>query len=431
MNVCPDCFAVKGLQRRIIEIRKDYDAGRCDFHPTKKGVPIEGVAQVVDPVFRDNYGGAIPDFRSPGPRGDDLEEVLGDLTQAEDDAIIDALRDALIEADDYWPGDGEEPFYDDDYKYYRDRHHLGETTRLWREFRRGLMHGQRFFNSEAKALLTRIFRDVHHQRDAAKQGPVYLVRPGEPQSMVFRARITQDEGERDRIEKRLAEELGPPPERKRKAGRLNPAGVIAFYAAFDLDTCVAELRPSVGAVVMAAEFAIGEPICVLDMTRFDAQPKAEDLYAKNARERAAQWSFMQSFMNEIAQPISPGDEHLDYLPTQAVAEYLNKHHTFTFEGRERTIDAIIYRSAQHPEGKNIVLLGESAVVGPPPGAPAQQADPDDLWPSLKFASRRKTVARVVPKPETVVKLAVSGASFTTTRHFDLDDPLGDHEDDWR
>ena len=51
-----------------------------------------------------------------------------------------------------------------------------------------------------------------------------------------------------------------------------------------------------------------------------------------------------------------------YLPTQAVAEYLNKHHRFTFAGQDRIIDGVIYRSAQHPEGKNIVLLGEAAVV---------------------------------------------------------------------
>ena len=38
MLVCPDCFDEKGLQRRIEEIRPQFDEGKCDHHETKKGV---------------------------------------------------------------------------------------------------------------------------------------------------------------------------------------------------------------------------------------------------------------------------------------------------------------------------------------------------------------------------------------------------------
>ena len=56
MNVCPDCFEASGLRRRISEIRKEHDVGRCDFHPSKKGVPLEAVAEIVDPVIRNRAG---------------------------------------------------------------------------------------------------------------------------------------------------------------------------------------------------------------------------------------------------------------------------------------------------------------------------------------------------------------------------------------
>lgn len=423
MNVCPECFAVRGLQRRITEIRKDHDVGRCDFHATRKGVPVEAVAGIVDAVFRDNYGGSPYDPYSVGPRGDELTEVIQDLTGADDWSVVEALRDALIDADDYWPGDGEEAFYNEEYRYYGDVRNaaLEEPARLWRDFRRSLVHGQRFFNTEARDLLAEIFQDVHLQRDHHRKGPVYLISPGEPQGRFFRARVAGDSALRDRIRNNLAGELGPPPERKRRAGRLNPAGIVAFYAAFDLETCVAELRPAVGSIVAAAEFAITAPICVLDTTLFEAKPKEPDLYARNAQARAAQWQFMQSFMLEIAQPISPGDEHLDYLPTQAVAEYLNKHHRFTFADEKRTIDAVIYRSAQHPEGKNIVLLGEAAVVGPKPGELPEADQDDDDWPSITFATKRRPQARIVPVEGSLVKHRVSGASFPTAPFYDAGD----------
>ncbi len=423
MNVCPDCFAVKGLKRRIIEIRKDQDVGRCDFHPTKKGVSIEAVAEIVDLVFRDNYGGGPHDPYSIGPAGEELVDVVQDLAQPDDWTIVEALRDALIDGDNYWPPDGEEAFYDEEYRYHADiwTAALEAPARLWRDFRRSLLHGQRFFNIGARDQLVEIFQDVHQQRDHHKQGPVYLIAPGEAQSRFFRARVANDVEQRQKIAANIAADLGPPPERKRRAGRLNPAGVIGFYGAFDLETCVAELRPAVGAIVVAAEFAITEPICVLDTTLFEAKAKEADLYAKNAQARAAQWNFMQSFMLEIAQPISPGDEHLDYLPTQAVAEYLNKHHRFSFAGEERTIDAIIYRSAQHPEGKNIVLLGEAALVGSAPGAGPDPVDEFDDWPSLTFSSPTKPKVRIVPVTDSLVKHKVSGASFPTQPYLDAGD----------
>lgn len=71
---------------------------------------------------------------------------------------------------------------------------------------------------------------------------------------------------------------------------------------------------------------------------------------------------MRNFMDEIAKPILPGDEHLDYVPTQAVAEYLAHHHNFDLNGINRRIDAIIFRSAQTGRGKNIALIGPAALV---------------------------------------------------------------------
>ena len=381
MHVCPDCFSARGLQKSMEAIRPAFPDGvACDFHPRKKGIPIEAVASIVDPVFRENYvGGPHDDYFDlyVDTTGSDLADTLLDLTGADDTDVVDGLIGALIAADNYWPPRGEDAFYDTDYRYSQEEIGLGEHNRLWATFKTSLMHQRRFFNANAEELLGRIFEGVHQQRDQNSSGPVYIISPGEPGSSFLRARVANTPAKRQEIEGDIAGKLGPPPERLRKAGRLNPSGISAFYAAYDADTCIAELRPSVGELVAVAEFHITEPICVLDTTLFGARPKAYDPFANQARNRAAQWLFMAGFMQEIARPILPDDVHMDYVPTQAVAEFLSNRE-FEFAGSTRTVDAIIYGSAQHPGGRNIVLLGSAAVVGQPEaeGPPTMISDPD-------------------------------------------------------
>jgi hypothetical protein len=417
MNVCPDCFEQPGLGRRIASVRPKFSEGPCDFHSNRKGVPIKAVAEIVDPVFRELYAGG-PDEGNVWveDRGNLLVDVLLNMTGADDDAVIDALVEALVEGDHYWPPDGEEAFYDDEYRYFLLPGDLGHHGQSWTDFRRSLMFEQRFFNPDAEPWLTDIFTGVQQQRNAAGQGPVYMIEPSDDQARFFRARIANTRDAAGRILDDLASQLGPPPEQLRRAGRLNPAGILAFYAAFDLATCVAELRPSVGGGVAAAQFQITQPICVLDMTRFAEGPQAPNLFAPKALERGRQWRFMQMFMDEIAKPVFPSDEHLEYLPTQAVAEFLHKRFSVHLSGQQRSIDAIVFRSAQRPGGKNIVLLGDAAVVGEQDGGkrPVAVNDGPDSWFDRELAqAKANRPARILPIPETGIWQRVSGAEFQT------------------
>jgi RES domain len=432
MLVCPECFGHAGLRKRIVDARRTESPGPCNFHPRRKGISIETLAYIVDPVFRENFGGGIPDTFHP--RGSDLNEVLHEITDAEDDDILRALADQLMEDDEFDPRDGGEPFYSDEYDYYRDRSFLREHDRLWSRFGRSLLHEQRFFNPDARTLIEKIFADIHQQRDADRQGPVYMIEPGEPRSSFVRARQVSSPDQQKLFKTDVAKELGPPPERLRRPGRLNASGISAFYAAFETETCVAELRPAVGSTVAFAAFRITEPICVLDTTRFGEKPKEIDIYAAGAQRRAAQWRFMRTFMDEIGRPISPGDEHLDYVTTQAVAEYLLHHHHFTFGGKRRTIDAIIYHSAQNTDGKNIAILGQAAIVGPKElprrsSEPARTGsfDPFDLF----GADNTDLHPRIVPVADSFRVRRIIGATFGTADLPDTQESpeLEDHDFD--
>ena len=420
VDICPDCFDNDGLKRRIVAIRKEASEGNCQFHPTKKGVPIARVASIVDPVFRDLYWATGDDGNYwSQERGSSLHDVIYDLTEADDDQVINGLIGALEAQDNYWPPDGEEPFYSTDYLYTLQREENGRHLHNWQSFQRSLMFESRFFNPDAERMLNEIFHGVQQLRDANRQGPVYMIQPDTPEARFFRARNANSYEEMKRIRADLAKELGPPPEQLRKAGRLNPSGIHAFYGAFDLATCIAELRPSVGGRVISAEFSLVRPICVLDTTRFANNPKTVNLFAAGGLERARQWQFMKMFMEEIARPVFPGEEHLQYLPTQAVAEFLNRRFQVSFAREKRGIDAVIFRSAQRPEGKNIVVLGDAAIVGMPAGAagevPAEAPEKDDFddWfdQALKIVRADKP-AGLVADPQSVRWTKIIGAEFT-------------------
>jgi hypothetical protein len=411
--VCPACFGTPGLKRRIRELRRGLRKGRCDFHPSRKGVPIADVAKVVDEAFRYKY--LIADTSHDGDNGDELGSIIYHLTGAFDADVVRAIVERLIEDEDCLPQEGDEPFYQDDFLYEDYEFQDSSHSMLWQRFRDSIIHHQRFFNERAKDHLKKIFDGVHLQRSTSRTGPVYLIEPGHRKSCFYRARIVENTDLREKIEADLAGLLGAPSERFRRAGRMNSAGISTFYAAFDFDTCIAELRPSVGSLVMGAEFEITEPLWVLDMTRFKAPPRRIDVFAHNRTKLAAQWQFMQSFMNEIAQPISPSDEHLDYIPTQAVAEYLLHHHEFIIDEKIRKIEAIIYSSAQSPAGKNIVILGEAAKTGTsekyltPKQIAENQEKRNDLLGAMLGVKFRISV-----KPATLETRNVTGVQYSSS-----------------
>lgn len=360
MLVCPDCFEEKGLQRRIEEIRPHFDEGKCDHHESKKGVPANEVAEILREVIQNNYHHSGVGYDGE-PTGDDLISVLYDITGAENHDVIESLQDALIDGDHWWPGGVDEPFFSDEVGYTTITQYLDDGRSMkWSSFRQEIISRRRFFSSHAKITLSELFDGLHLLRDNRNEPAIRTLEPGS--LTLFRGRKANSPAERRRINKSPARELGPPPEKLRGAGRMNPSGIPVFYGALDIETSLAELRPAVGETVIAAEFDLLQPIVVLDTTKFESPPKPLNMFAKTFNERLSLWGFMAEFMTEISLPCLPNDEHLDYIPTQVVAEYLVHEHVVKVEGEERHIDGLIFRSAQNPDGKNVVLFGSAGLV---------------------------------------------------------------------
>ena len=408
-NVCPRCFGNESLAARVRQLQADRDDSACDFHEGERGVPLEEVAKIIDEVFRQRYGLAPDDYGES--EGDDLESCVSELTECDEEDVGAALAAGLIDLDPYWPPDGGEPFYSDIDYYRRGDHVEQEHSSRWEEFRESIVHGQRFFNSHALHLLTYIFDGIHrHQNDQGVR-PVRVIEPGREGCSFMRGRIANDPTAQERIAQDMASSLGPPPERLRKAGRMNSAGIQVFYGAYELETCLSELRPNVGDVVFAAKFELTRSLCVLDLSGFQKPLRRLDLFAKDQVQLTAQWQFMVQFEREITQPISPNDEYLNYIPTQAVAEYLVNNHAVEVDGEETRIEAIIYRSAQNPRGKNIALFGDGASVGLLDadrlvGNEGEQPEP--AFPDLHRLRRGFTLAA---KPDSLTSRIIVSASF--------------------
>jgi len=348
MQVCIRCFQSQALKDKIARLSRRSDR-RCDKHPDTQSISIDDLAAIFHSILTHQYL-SVDDQTQDAEKLDSIIEALSlPLDESMVLNIIERLRLATNQAY-YFSGSLFVPF---------NLHFIHGV--LWSQFCSAIKYQQRFFNPNAKQNLLTIFSDIQGQRDEHGKSAVYLISPGDQKDSFFRARILDGEalimthGEQVRF-------LSPPPEHKRKPGRLNPAGIPVFYGAFEEETCVAELRPPVGSTIAIGHFTLTKPICVLDTTVFSGAPKPINSFDENFMPRMAQYAFMKDFMDEIARPVLPSDELLNYIPTQAVAEFLNKEFRVMFGRTRKRIDAIIFRSAQNQVGTNIAILGDASAV---------------------------------------------------------------------
>lgn len=146
------------------------------------------------------------------------------------------------------------------------------------------------------------------------------------------------------------QELSAPPSEHARAGRMNPPGISYLYLAFDAATAIAETTTTPSTVAIA-EFKATRDLNVVDLT---VLPELPSIFDNSKRGRREELLFLQSFTAEISKPVpKDGTEHLNYVPSQVVCEYLAQ---IMRVSDGTTIDGLVYRSAVHEGGKNLVLF---------------------------------------------------------------------------
>lgn len=347
MNVCFKCIG-DGYYREFVK-KEGVSKTKCRYcKKSRTCIDMESLADEVDDVYRNSY--------EPSEIGDTPSDIICEMLGVEPD-IADDLVGILSDREERGVNKGADALYDSDALYGEmDNDYFGnlaERRDEWQAFCHHIKHKRRFFNNELIRYLESIFSELK-KFSYKNKVPLRHIDPSGPESTFYRARIAKDSNEEKTIRSNPGIELGPPPAHKARAGRMNPAGVSVFYGAFLVETCIAEIKCSVGELAIVGQFKLNKPLNVLDLTVLGTIEEPNYSHAIDIDEQFGLFYFLREFSHEISKPIREADSDLQYLPTQVLAEY------FAYALK---IDAVIYSSSQvSGENKNIVILNHAAKI---------------------------------------------------------------------
>ena len=294
-------------------------------------------------------------------RGDRVIDAIADAAGIPEEAAVDIQKE-LEERHGAWGSDyeveGEEEF-DADSCYEKRGADGTYWHRRWHEFERAIKTQARHFGHDAKNLLTEMFSDVEQISDPSHP-LVMQIGPDCEVDTLYRARVFHTDD--DELRGALCQpdrHLGPPPSSVAPEGRMNARGISVFYGATEAEVAIAEVRPPVDARVVVAEFEIVRPLEVLNLANLRCASAVEgSIFDTSFADLRNKVEFLRSLSERLCAPIVPDLEDLEYVPTQAIADFLGTE-------RDPPLDGIVYPSTQTPSpGLNVVLFhGSSHVEG--------------------------------------------------------------------
>lgn len=326
--VCPTHVRDAWLAARVREAGNDP----CSYCPSEGAVPFEFLMDHVMGPIRHYYHPALDHLAwDEMPDAPDGQEVFWDI--AGDDFDEDVTAD-IVTALEY--GDRRWTPYE-----YSDPT-SGWLGAGWQRFRHWVMHKSRFLLEPPTDKDFEFGESPQNMLDTIgdlllQEGLVRTLDAGTP---IFRARSVPDPSA---IE--LVHEISAPPRANAPAGRMNSRRIPAFYGALDAETAAVEVYgPHRLAVV--AEFVTLQALEVVDLTALPPLPSIYDVDQLSRRDRLM---FLAAFAEDTARPIDrDGDEEFEYLPSQAVTEYLKLALPRRFE---TPVHGVLFRSSRiHPRG---------------------------------------------------------------------------------
>lgn len=226
----------------------------------------------------------------------------------------------------------------------------------WHAFERSLKTEARFFSRTSAEFLNSIFSGIDGMKAHDGRPMIVLAGPKTQFPSIYRARVFQADGHLEEALKRPDSEIGPPPPVHAHAGRMNARGISVFYGANHPEVALAEVRPPVGSQVTVARFDIVRPIRLLDLTALSEVTTTGSIFDPTFTKRFGRAMFLRNLSKRITIPVMPDDEQFEYLPTQAIADFLATE-------SKPALDGIIFPSVQVAgTALNIVLFHKAARV---------------------------------------------------------------------
>lgn len=331
------------------QIKRKGVSDLCSLCGSKrKCIPLAEIVSKVDTILRAYVCEGEIDFRWSGEgavqyqRGESIDVWVSEIFRCDNvEPIVNAVCRHLTS-------------YNDDTSFSKRPFTPDEIGHKWGDFQDGMMHGNRFFNESAKTFLNWLFDGLDQYSASSDEHAVVRELTAENAPSIYRARTCMSPEAVWEIAAAPGRNLAAPPKGKAAEGRMNPAGVPAFYGAFERNTCVAELRPPVGGTVVSGKFKLNRTVRVLDFRRFedaDLGP-TPSFFDPKYFSKTGRRDFLRYIHNVITVPVLPGAER-QYLTTQVIAGYLANH-------CKPRIDGVIFKSVQNKSGSNIVLFSHVA-----------------------------------------------------------------------
>jgi RES domain/HEPN/RES N-terminal domain 1 len=369
--ICSDCVGEEFLSNDIESLGQ---VGTCHYcSGVGRTFTLEQMAARISTAFSQHYQRTDPnptgfewammrdkestyDWERHGELVADVIQDTAEIDETPANDIQQILRDE--NAGDPTDGSGEEEEFDDESHYEQKKLDDETWQREWNRFEHSLKTESRYFSEEARAHLARLFDGVATMR--TQSGADVIVEAGPEEQLLihafYRARTFESWSKLEPALIDPAHNLGPPPAAFALGGRMNARGIAVFYGADEPETALAEVRPPVGANVVVARFKLVRRVRLLDLKAFADILERGSIFDLTYAPRKERALFLERLLRRMTMPVMPSDEALEYLPTQAVADFLASR-------VEPELDGILFPSVQVPGEKlNVVLFQKAARI---------------------------------------------------------------------
>ena len=368
-HLCFNCVGDSFLRE---EIQRGGHRARCSYcKRVESTFTIDNLAERVDQAFEQHYARTsdqpnswqerlLSDRESNYDWDRDGEPVVWAIANAAsiDEEVAQDIQSILEEKHgDYDSAAmGEETEFHP-HSYYEEKAPSDKTWQAaWTEFEQTLKTEARFFSRSATDHLGSLFSAIETMSTIDNRPMVIDAGPGTSLTSLYRARVFQSDSALVAALCRPDLHLGPPPSRLASPGRMNASGISVFYGANRSGAAISEVRPPIGSQVAVAQFDIVRPTRLLDLTALSGAREHGSIFDPDFATRTERAAFIRGLGARISQPIMPEDEAFDYLPTQAVADFLATQSS-------PWIDGIIFPSSQAgDDGLNVILFHKASGV---------------------------------------------------------------------
>lgn len=327
---CRSCGEVGpsfSLQDLSLNVEFAFDEHYCR---TPDGPDAFEYSMQKDPDFQYQW------YREGDPTELAIQEALGVTSEIASD-VQRILEDRF--GDRHADEVGEETEFASDAHYERIMPDDQAWQESWSNFERSIKTEARFFSRVATGQLSKLFDEIDGMRTSSGESLFATAGPGSNLTHLFRARVFQSSISLKGALIRPDIELSAPPSKVAAAGRMNARGISVFYGATDVDVALAEVRPPVGSQVALARFEIMRPLNLLNLPRLSDLHEDGSIFDPQYADRLSRMVFLQKLGARMARPVMPDSNDFEYLPTQAIADFL------ATEGKV-PLDGIIFPSVQ-------------------------------------------------------------------------------------